>query len=78
MQGTIINITELEKAQKEILSKKQMTIIKTTITSVNSTLQKVNKNGKVLRGLTKLLNHSTHKCSKLEEEIRNVNLVGTV
>jgi hypothetical protein len=39
------HITELEKEQKEFLhlSKEQMTIVKTTITSVNSTLQKVNQ-----------------------------------
>jgi hypothetical protein len=40
------HITELEKEQKEFLhlSDERMTIIKTTITSVNSMLQKVNQN----------------------------------
>jgi uncharacterized protein YoxC len=53
-----------------------MTIIKTTITSVNSTLQKVNQNEKVLKeDLNKLLNYSTHKINELEEEIGNVNLI---
>jgi hypothetical protein len=53
-----------------------MTIIKTTITSVNSTLQKVNKNEKVLKeGFQKLLNYSTHKFQNLEEELENVNLI---
>jgi hypothetical protein len=68
----------LEKEQKEFLrlSREQMTIIKTTITSVNTTLQKVNQNGKLLKeGLSKLLNFSTHKFSVLEEEIWNVNLI---
>jgi hypothetical protein len=52
-----------------------MTIIKTTITSVNSTLQKVNQNEKVLKeGFNILLNYRTHKFSELEE-IRNVNLI---
>jgi hypothetical protein len=72
------HIAELEKEQKEFLhlSNKQMTIIKTTITSVNSTLQKVNQNEKVLKeGLNKLLNYSTHKINELEEEIENVNLI---
>jgi hypothetical protein len=53
-----------------------MTIIKTTITSVNSTLQKVNQNEKVFKeGLNRLLNYSTHKFYELEEEIGNVNLI---
>jgi hypothetical protein len=52
-----------------------MTIIKTTITSVNSTLQKVNQNEKVLKeGLNKLLNYSSHKINELEG-IGNVNLI---
>jgi hypothetical protein len=72
------HITELEREQKEFLhlSKEQMTITKTIITSVNSTLQKVNQNEKIMmEGLTKLLNYSTHKFNEIEEEIRNVNLV---
>jgi hypothetical protein len=53
-----------------------MTVIKTTITSVNTTLQKVNQNEKVLKeGLSKLANFSTHQFSEVEEEIRNVNLI---
>jgi hypothetical protein len=66
------HISELEKEQKEFLhlSNEQMTIIKTTITSVNSTLQKVNQNEKVLKeGLNKLLNYSTYKINELEEEM---------
>jgi hypothetical protein len=72
------HITELERAQKEFLhlSNEQMTIIKTTITSGNSTLQKVNQNEKILKeGLNKLLNYSTQKINELEEEIWNVNLI---
>jgi hypothetical protein len=58
------------------LSKEQMTIIKTTTTSVNSTLQKVNQNEKVLKeGLSKLLNYSTHKVKDIEEEIQSVSLI---
>ncbi|PNF23406.1 hypothetical protein B7P43_G12246 [Cryptotermes secundus] len=71
-------ITELEKEQKEFLhlSREQMTVIKTTITSVNTTLQKVNQNERVLKeGLSKLSNFSAQKFSELEEEIRNVNLI---
>jgi hypothetical protein len=71
------HVTELERERKEFLHllKEQMTIIKTTITSVSSTLQKVNQNEKVLKeGLSKLLNYSTHKFNELEE-IRNANLV---
>jgi hypothetical protein len=53
-----------------------MTIIKTTITSINSTLQKENQNEKIMmEGLTKLLNYSTHKFSEIEKEIRNVYLI---
>jgi methyl-accepting chemotaxis protein len=62
------HITELEKEQKEFLhlSKEQMTIIKTTITSVNSTLQRVNQNEKTLKdGLDKLSNFSVHKVNEL-------------
>jgi hypothetical protein len=72
------HISELEKERKEFLhlAKEQMTIIKTTITSVNSTLQKVNQNEKILKEwLTKLMNYSAHKFSDLEEEIKNVNLI---
>jgi hypothetical protein len=72
------HITEFEKEQKEFLhlAKEQMTIIKTTIISVNSTFQKVNQNEKILKeGLTKLMNYSAHKFSELEEEIKNVNLI---
>jgi hypothetical protein len=71
------HITELEKGQKEFLhlAKEQMTIIK-TITSVNSTLQKVNKIEKILKeGLTKLMNYIANYFSELEEEIENVNLI---
>jgi hypothetical protein len=71
-------ITELENEQRELshLSNEQMTIIKTTITSVNSTLQKVNQNEKILtKGFNELLNYSTHKFSELQEEIRNVNVL---
>jgi endonuclease III len=56
--------------------KEQMTIIKTTITSVNTTLQKVNQNEEVFKEvLNKLSNFSAHKFSELEEEIRNANLI---
>jgi hypothetical protein len=58
------HISEMEKEQKEVLhlAKEQMTIMKTTITSVNSTLQRVNQNERVLEnGLTQLLNYSTHE-----------------
>jgi hypothetical protein len=63
-------ITELEKEPREFLhlSNEQMTIIKTTIMSVNSTLQKVNQNEKILKeSFNKLLNYSTYKFSELEE-----------
>jgi hypothetical protein len=42
-------INEVENEQKEFLhlSKEQMTIIKTTITSVNTTLQKVDQNDQI-------------------------------
>jgi hypothetical protein len=50
--------------------------MKTTITSVNSTLQKVNQNEKVLKeGFNKLLNYSAYKFSELEEEIRNADVI---
>jgi hypothetical protein len=70
-------IIELEREQKECLhvSKEQMTIFKTTITSVNATMQKVEQNEKVLKGFYEMLNYSTHKFCELEEEIRNVNLI---
>jgi single-stranded DNA-specific DHH superfamily exonuclease len=53
-----------------------MTVITATITSVNTTLQKIDQNEKILKeGLTKLLNYSTHKFSEIEEEVHNVNLI---
>jgi hypothetical protein len=53
-----------------------MTIIKTTITSVNTTLHKVNQNEILLtEGLTKLQNFSSQKFNELEEEIENVYLI---
>jgi hypothetical protein len=53
-----------------------MTIIKTTISSVNTTLQRVNQNEKILdNGLNKLINYSTHEFSELKEEMGNVNLL---
>jgi hypothetical protein len=72
------HISELEKEQKEFLhlAKEQMTVIKPTISSVNSTLLKVNQNEKILdNGLNKLFNYSEHKFQKLEEEIANVDLL---
>jgi hypothetical protein len=44
------HIRELEKEQKEFLhlAKEQMTIIKTTISLVNSTFQRVDQNEKLL------------------------------
>jgi predicted nuclease with TOPRIM domain len=71
-------IIELEKEQKEFLrlSKEQMTIMKTTITSVNKKLQKVEQNEKALKeGFNKMLNYSTRKFDEVEEEIRNLNLI---
>jgi hypothetical protein len=71
-------ITELEREQKELLhlSKEQMTIIKTTITSVNVTMQRVEQNEKTLKeGFNRMLNFSTHKFDELDAEIRNVNLI---
>jgi methyl-accepting chemotaxis protein len=72
------HISELEGEQKEFihLAKEQMTIIKTTISSVNSTLQRVNQNERILEnGLNRLLNYSTHEFRELEEEIGNVDLL---
>jgi hypothetical protein len=72
------HISELEKEQKEFLhlANEQMTIIKTTVSSVNSTLQRVNQNEKVLEtGLNKLLNYSNHKFYEMTEEMENVNLI---
>jgi chromosome segregation ATPase len=72
------HIQEVEKEQEEFLhlSKEQMTIVKTTIASVNSTLQKVNKNENILReGLKKLYNYNTGRINKIEEEMTNINLI---
>jgi hypothetical protein len=72
------HIQEVEREQKEFLhlSKEQMTTVKTTIASVNSTLQKVNKNENILReGLKKLYNYSTSRINKTEEEMTNINLI---
>jgi hypothetical protein len=43
------HISELEKEPKELLhlAKEQMMIIRTTISSVNSTLQRINENEKI-------------------------------
>jgi hypothetical protein len=72
------HISELEKEQREFLhlAKEQMTVIKTTISSVNSTLQRVSQNEKILaNGLNKILNFSEHEFQELEEEIGNINLL---
>jgi methyl-accepting chemotaxis protein len=72
------HISELDKEQQEFLhlAKEQMTVVKTTITSVNSTLQRVNQNEKILEnGLSRLFNYSAHEFSELEEEIGNINLL---
>jgi hypothetical protein len=72
------HISELERDQKEFLhlAKEQMTIIKTTIRSVNSTLQRVDKNEKILDGgLNKLQNYSARKFDEIKEEMLNVNLL---
>jgi hypothetical protein len=71
------HISELEKEQQEFLhlAKEQMTVVKTTITFVNSTLQRVNLNEKPLEdGLSRLFNYSTHEFSELEEEVGSINL----
>jgi hypothetical protein len=71
-------ISELEKEQQEFLhlAREQMTVVKTTITSVNSTLQRVNLNEKTLEdGFSRLFNYSTHEFSDLEEEIGSINLL---
>jgi hypothetical protein len=68
----------VEREQKEFLrlSKEHMTIVKTTIASVNSTLQKVNKNENILReALKKLYNYSMSRINKIEEEMTNINLI---
>jgi hypothetical protein len=72
------HIVGLEKEQKEYLHlcKEQMTIIKTTITSVNSTLQRVSQNEKILKdGLNTLLNYSSQRLNELKVEAENVNLL---
>jgi hypothetical protein len=72
------HISELEREQKEFLhlANEQMSIIKTTITSVNSTLQRVDQNEKMLNGgLNKLQNYSAHEFDEIKEEMLNVNLL---
>jgi hypothetical protein len=72
------HIQEVEREQKEFLhlSKEQMTTVKTTTASVNSTLKKVNKNENILReGLKKLYNYSTSRINKIEEEMTYINLI---
>jgi hypothetical protein len=72
------HISELEKEQKDFLhlAKEQMTVIKTTISSVNSTLQRVSQNEKILaNGLNKILNFSEHELQELEKEIGIMNLL---
>jgi hypothetical protein len=69
------HISELEREQKEYLhiSEEQM-IIKSTIITVNLTLQKVNQNEKAIKGHEKLVNYSAHRFSKIEET-ENLNLL---
>jgi hypothetical protein len=72
------HISELEREQKEFLhlANEQKTIIKTTISSVNITLQRVNQNERILEnGLNRILNYSIHKLHELKEEIGDVNLL---
>jgi hypothetical protein len=53
-----------------------MTIVKTTVTYVNSTLQRVSQNKKVLKvGLDMLCNYGSQRLNKLKEEAENVNLL---
>jgi hypothetical protein len=69
------HISELDKEQKEVLhlAKEQMMIIKATITSVNSILQRVNQNESFTKWIN--LNYSTHEFHDLKEEIESVNLL---
>jgi uncharacterized membrane protein YgcG len=59
------HISQLEKEQKEFLhiSSEQMTVIKSAIQSIDSTIQKVDKNEKLLR----------NTILKLNEQVANVS-----
>jgi hypothetical protein len=72
------NISELEKDQKEFvhLIREQLTVIKTTIGSINSTIQRVDQNERNLGNeLNWFSNYSTYEIRELKEEISNVNLL---
>jgi hypothetical protein len=72
------NILELEKDEKEFvhLAKEQMTVIKTTTSSINSTLQRVDQNERIMdTELNRLFNYNIQDFSELKGEVGNVNLL---
>jgi hypothetical protein len=61
------HIGQLEKKQKEFLhiSTEQMTVIKSTINSINSTMQKVDRNEKLLKSVI----------LQLSEQVGNISVI---
>ena len=69
------HISALEKEQKEFLhiSKEQMTVIKSTIGSVNLTIQRINENEQILKeSMTNLANATVQGLTVIEEEVDSV------
>jgi hypothetical protein len=74
------HISQLEQEQQEFLhiSSEQMTVIKSTINSVNSTMRRVDENERVLRdGLLKLDTKFSNVTLQLQQEIELVSTANT-
>ena len=72
------HISEIEKEQLEFLHilKDETTVIKSTLSAVNLTIQRVNKNEQLLKdSLKKLANYTVDKIFTLEKEIEKVNII---
>ena len=72
------HISDLEKEQIEFLHilKDETTVIKSTLSAVNMTIHKINKNEQVLKdSLKKLTNYTINRVNALEEEIERVNII---
>ena len=72
------HISQLEREQSEFLhiSKEQITVIKSTINSVNTTLKQVNKNEKILKDtFIKLSKDTDNKFNQLFIKMDMVNML---
>ena len=72
------HISALEKEQKEFLHilKEQMMVIKSTVGSINLTIQRIIENERALKDdMSKLVNATTQNFSVIEEKINSVLMI---